>query len=864
MMAVLSLAACKKETNPASDGEKKEFTISASVDGGLGNEWKSGDEIKVVVNDELYTFTTNQAGTSSEFTEEEGLLTAEIIGENAVTAYHDCANMYGTFRIQAEQEYGNGASSADIPMYAYTMNAPENNRLAMVFKPLASVLRLVMEPYPMSVEKIEIAPAADATVSTGAMAGGYTVNAESGSVSVTNAINAVTVTFPAALNIAQGATVDIPVGWFGVEGGLQITFTYDGTKEYVSTVWTEGLVKSYNENGGMKSARLITETIEFDANAFPRSYYVTTTASADSKGLSWSAPTTLSSALENAVSGSVIHIAAGTYHPETHIGYLDADAVLPAQDEFKSFSVLKNVSLIGGYPASPSEGAVADASLNKTILDGNDKSYHTLVVAAPVVAGEKVVLEGITVTGGLNTADQEGLSSVFGEEDMQVSVAGNYAAGVAVIGTAVEMKNVVITENNGHSGVGLYCYKSDIKMTGCTVSKNTSIANGAGAWFTTGTELLMDGCVIDGNTCQGIAGGMYLYVPAEASMEAEIKNTTISGNKAVKADGSYYNQAGLYVRDDSGSHLLESSFTSCIFDGNIGNMGASFSVLNAKTSFTSCVFRNNSAPSGNGQMYVNTSNGMDAEVVFDKCQVYDNYAKGLGSGIYAYNNGGKLDLYVFDSAFYNNDTDGRGGALYARNNVAGDVNVKCVNTTFAGNKAKSWGGAINLYGAAAKKTYVDLISCTVTGNHAKNASYPGGVTLETAGTTLNTYNCIIAGNTVEGQDGYTDVKIKDGITANVSHKATFAGSAYYNASGSEAAVSPAFDVDTMLGDLVEAEGTRVCKLLGNENTNPAFGNGMTASELEALASGELSAAVLAADQTGAPRTGKITGACVLK
>ncbi len=861
MMAVLSLAACKKE-NLTPEGENNQLTVLASIDGNLGKEWKSGDEIKVVVADELYTFSTAQAGVSSEFTEEEGILTADIIGSNAVTAYHNCANMYGTFRIQAEQQYENGSSSAEIPMYAYTMNAPENNRLSMSFKPLASVLHLVIEPYDLSIEKIELKPAADATVSSGAMAGGYTVDAESGSVSVTNEINDITVAFSNPLDLSNGATVDIPMGWFSVEGGLELVLTYDGTKEYTSVIWTEGVVKSYNDNGGLKSAKLISETFEFDANAFPRAYYVTVNGSADSKGLSWSQPTTLSSALENAVSGSVIHIAAGTYVPEKHIEYVEAENVVAAKDEFKSFAVLKNVSLIGGYPANPSAGAVSDPSSNNTILDGNGRSYHTLVVASPVVEGEKVVIEGITVKGGANALDQETLKSVFGEEEAQVSVNGNYAAGVSLLGTVVDMKNVTITGNNGHSGSGLYCYRSQVKMTGCSISNNTSVANGAGAWFTTDTKLVMDGCTIDGNTAEGIVGGLYLYVPAEASMEAEIKNTVISNNKAIKADGSYNNQSGVYVRDDSGANLLKSSFENCTFEGNEGNMGASIAVLNANTSFKSCIFRNNSAATGNGQMYVTTSNNMNAEVVFDGCKVYDNYAKGLASGIYAYNNGGKLDLFVLNSVFHNNDTDGRGGALYARNNVAGDLNVKCVNTTFADNKAKSWGGAINLYGAAAKKTFVDLISCTVTGNVAKNASYPGAVTLETAGTTLNTYNTIIAGNTVLDKDGYTDVQIKSGVAGKTTHKSTFVGSQYYDASATETAVTPAFDVDTMLGALTDATGTKVCKLLLGTSANPAFSKGMSASELSALAAGHVTADVLKVDQTGASRTGNVAGACV--
>jgi hypothetical protein len=64
----------------------------------------------------------------------------------------------------------------------------------------------------------------------------------------------------------------------------------------------------------------------------------------------------------------------------------------------------------------------------------------------------------------------------------------------------------------------------------------------------------------------------------------------------------------------------------------------------------------------------------------------------------------------------------------------------------------------------------------------------------------------------------------------------------------------------MLGKL---EGGLV-KLVGNASSNPAFTNGMTATDLKKLAAGNMTADILGKDQKGNARTDsdKVVGACV--
>ena len=121
---------------------------------------------------------------------------------------------------------------------------------------------------------------------------------------------------------------------------------------------------------------------------------------------------------------------------------------------------------------------------------------------------------------------------------------------------------------------------------------------------------------------------------------------------------------------------------------------------------------------------------------------------------------------------------------------------------------------------------------------------------------MNIYNTISAGN-ITGAGAEADVFKKAG-TMNI--YSSLVGAKYYGADGAEAAVTPAFDFATMLGKL---EGGLV-KLAGNASTNPAFGNGMTATDLKKLAAGSMTADILGKDQNGNARTDtdKIIGACV--
>ncbi len=841
ILALAALASCEK--TPVDNGtENKGLSIIALTDGILVPEWTAGDVIKVVCAEKSYDFKAVSEGKSVTFTGD-GSLTAEVIGENPVSAYFNCSSARGAFRISGEQTYKDGKTSASIPMYAYTMNTPQNNSLALTFKPVASVLKVTLPVYPISIEKIVVKPAEGATMAEGAIAGTYTVNAAEGSVAVNNDAEMVELVFDAPLDLTAGGSVDIPVGWFAVSGGLEITLVYDSIKEMTYTAGADGTFKSYNDADGIKTGAVIPVEFEMDMNSFPRDYYVTASASGTFKGLKWSEPAKLDYALENAKAGSVIHIAAGTYKPTKALPYSSEEEMVLSEANY-GFEVTRNIKIVGGYPAAPAEGATSDASANKTILDGDGKSWHVMTVGAPKVAGEKVEIEGITITGGHNL-EENTYAIVYGEGDDARTLVGNKAAGLSLVNTEVELKNVTVSDNDGYQAAGIFGCQAKVTMTGCVVSGNKSASNAAGIWLDGGCDVVMDGCTISRNEAtKTIIGGLFLYARENEKLKADIRNTSVTGNTSAT------NQGGIYIRDDSGIHGIQASFSGCtISENKAAGMAAAFHIFNANVSFTDCRISNNEGGNNGIGVIYDKSN-----VKFDGCSFVANTLASTrgGSAIYAYTNakGTTYELTILNSFFADNVSGGKGTVWCRGDNGAGILNV--VNCTFNNNTANNVGCAVNMY----KNITANLISNTIVGNvcnYTGDAARAGAVCLEAAPLTVNAYNNIIAGNLRSFDGANEDIKVKAGTITN---KYSFVGSVCYGADGVEKTVTPAFDYKTMVGTFKDG----VMKLIGTDN--PALTNGMPLSKLKGLANSTVTENVLGKDQLGASRDGAVAGACI--
>ena len=287
-------------------------------------------------------------------------------------------------------------------------------------------------------------------------------------------------------------------------------------------------------------------------------WYVTATGSSTANGLSWSTATTLSNALAKAEDGDVIYVGAGTYVPDTYIsgkpvdgdGNVILDEVTTATgDAQKAFTVSKNVTILGGYPAAG--GNTCDPKTNVTVLSGNDKTNHVVLVS--VAEGEgKVKMSGFTVSGAASVKDTD-----TGKWSVNGTLLDDYSGALAVVGkgTALDLENMTFTANNTVNASAIYCSDATVNVKNCTFSGNNASGNGT-VWFSSGSVLNFSDSEISGNTA-GNAAGLYLYIAANTEMTANVSKVTIKNNTATTYGG------GAYIRAANPGQTLNAILDNC-------------------------------------------------------------------------------------------------------------------------------------------------------------------------------------------------------------------------------------------------------------------------------------------------------------
>lgn len=307
-------------------------------------------------------------------------------------------------------------------------------------------------------------------------------------------------------------------------------------------------------------------------------YYVTVNGTGD--GSSWASPTTLSKALAAAVDADVIYVAAGTYVPTD---------VLPGGvsgcDE--TFFVKANIRLLGGYPANPKEGDVADPKANKTILSGDDKYNHCMVIGAPKSDLFSVEVNGFTMTKGMTAETGAPVVSVNG-----VTTYKSYGIGLTVAGSRVLIKDCEITGNTSTKfNAGVFLWGAEATFRNCLISDNkVSMGSGNGTAFWNGPNSVtrMYDCVISKHTSTGV-GAIYNYEIAAGNGMPSLymANCEVSGN----SNGSY---GSLYNRD---GHCV---LVNCTVHGNSAKSGAGVFAYGANAVMTviNCTITGNKGTTG--------------------------------------------------------------------------------------------------------------------------------------------------------------------------------------------------------------------------------------------------------------------------
>jgi len=227
-------------------------------------------------------------------------------------------------------------------------------------------------------------------------------------------------------------------------------------------------------------------------------------------GASWgNAFSTLQRALEFAVAGDEIRVAAGTYYPDTIAGPASSGA--QSGDRDKAFVLKKDVKMYGGYDAST---GARNIRANETVLSGdigikednNDNSYHVVISSGDVGSA---LMDGFTITGGNAT----GIGNITVNNPAR-GLGRGYAGGILIDDGDPVISNCVISGNIAFNGGGIYSNGSSYIMINCLVIHNSTIptsGDGGGIYSYNGCPKIVNS-TISGNTARNnTGGGVHLY-----------------------------------------------------------------------------------------------------------------------------------------------------------------------------------------------------------------------------------------------------------------------------------------------------------------------------------------------------------------
>jgi len=341
--------------------------------------------------------------------------------------------------------------------------------------------------------------------------------------------------------------------------------------------------------------------------------YVDKDATGASNGSDWTnAYTTLQAALENAISGDEIWVAAGTYKPTE-----EPDGTIDESRKF-SFAMVDGVEIYGGFAGT--ETAVSQRTdyshgeTNETILSGDfnnddvisgsgstlsitgntENVYNVFYHGEGVTITSTALLDGFTIKGGnADGSSDYGDGGAINNSDGQNPTInhcyfiGNYASDK---GGAVQ--------NNDNS--------TSMTVTNCTFAQNYA-GTGGGAFSIFKSDATISNCLFYGNNADSDWGGAILVRDVAG---LTITNSTVTENNA-RSGG------GIHCTDNS-----TVSITNCIAYGNSITTGAGpqiriYSNSTANISYTDIQDGiGTGATTGNGSTINDIGNNIAANPIF--------------------------------------------------------------------------------------------------------------------------------------------------------------------------------------------------------------------------------------------------------
>jgi uncharacterized repeat protein (TIGR01451 family) len=403
---------------------------------------------------------------------------------------------------------------------------------------------------------------------------------------------------------------------------------------------------------------------------------------------------TIQYAVDVAVAGDVIKVAAGDYTG------VQSHAAPPGYDGPATVSQIvyldKGLTIRGGYTTTNDFADPPDSEVNPTTLDAQGQG-RVLLVSGSI----HPTVEGLRITGG-NSTNQGGVVHP------NFTQAGG---GICVIdATATISDNQIFGNTAGTAGAGggVFLLRSE-----ATLRNNTITANTAQGWY---------------------GGGMFLYFSP-----ITFNNNTVSANTA--------RWGGAVFLENSAATLFDNTFSA-----NVAlEAGGALNVHNSAATINENLVSNNTANYGGGMRLYGSAAKLNDNVISENTAT--DYGGGLHlwlsparlnrnviSGNQASNNGGGLELWSSSAAVIRGSTIvanrslGNGGGLHLTQQNAATL----INNVIADNETANLGSGLHIEGGATPNLSHNTI--------ARNIGGDGSGVYVTGDSTVDLVNTLLAGH----------------------------------------------------------------------------------------------------------------------
>lgn len=378
---------------------------------------------------------------------------------------------------------------------------------------------------------------------------------------------------------------------------------------------------------------------------------------------------TLQDAVDSALAGDVIKVAAGLY---TDI-HLRAGLTQVAY-------ITKSLTIQGGYTLT--NWVTPDANAYPTILDAGDQG-GVLVLTG----GISPMIRGLTLTGG-NTNEGGGLfianvpNALIEDCDISGNHALYYGGGVFIDDANVTIRDSEISDNLVSEG----------EAGGIGLDKIDGPAH-----------LELESSIVQGNTAALNAGGIHVWYAS-----ATISGTVFFDNRVLT---DLYNGGGLRVTSSS------AGITNTQFISNTAPDGGGIAVdWDSWLSLSDVEFTNNVATINGGGLYAS----IEAQVFLNGCTFDGNTAEDQGGGVYV---GDDVKATIQGSTFIRNRVENwNGGAILAHGEF-----ITVTNSIIKDNQAP-YGGGIEISAGLLQDSRIISNTATYQGGGLR---FPCGTTFVT-------------------------------------------------------------------------------------------------------------------------------------